>query len=109
MDHISEHINSTKHNIHSYDHMIKMIVNLSIKKSDNNGNSFPQLYRLHNSLLMRIIDTPEKYLSNFEGKYDTSKVQTSSVNSSSKLFSCSVREIYNRFHSAQKQSLVVKS
>ena len=47
--------------------MRKMIVNLGSKKDENNGNSYPQLPRPQNSLLMIIVDTSEKYLSNVEG------------------------------------------
>ena len=53
MDWISEHINYQNHKIHSYDLMRKMIVILGSKKGDNNDNSSPQLYCLHNLLLMR--------------------------------------------------------
>ena len=66
----------------------KMIVNLGIKKGKINNKSSPQLTRLHNSLLMRIFDTPEKDLSNVEGKAGTRKVRTSLVKSYSTLFSC---------------------
>ena len=37
------------------------------------------------------------------------KVRTSSVKSSSKLFSCSIRTIYNRVKCAQKQRLMLNS
>ena len=49
-----------------------MIVNLVSKKGDNNDNSSPQVTCQHNSLLMIIVDTTEKYLSNVEAKYHTS-------------------------------------
>ena len=42
MDQISEHINYSNHKINSHDQMIKMIVNLDIKKGENNDNSSPQ-------------------------------------------------------------------
>ena len=68
MAQISDGNNSTNHKIHSYDQTRKMIINLGSWKVKNNKNSSPQLTRLHNSLLMRIFDTPEKDLSNVEGK-----------------------------------------
>ena len=80
-------IRSTNHKTHSYDQMSKMIVNLGSKNFYNNDNWYPQLSRLQNSLLMSIVDTPEKGLSNVEGKYDTRKVCTSSVKSSQFYFS----------------------
>ena len=58
---------------------------------------------------MSIVDTTEKDLSNVEGKEDTREVHTSSVKSSSTLFSCSLRAIYIRVHRAQKHCLVLKS
>ena len=60
MAQISEHINSSNHKIHSYDEMRKMIVNLGIRKCKNNDTSTYELTRLKNSLLMSIVDTPEK-------------------------------------------------
>ena len=54
---------------------------------------------------MSIVDNPKT----FEGKYDMSKVRTSSVNSSSTLFSCSIHAMYNRLNSANKQHLMFKS
>ena len=77
MAQISEHINYTNHNIHFYGQMEKMIVNLGIWEGENNNSSSPQLSRIQNSLIMSIFDTPEKYLYNVEGKYDTRKVRTS--------------------------------
>ena len=82
--------------------MRKMIVNLGIKKGKKNYKFSCQLTRLHNSLLMSIFGTPEKFLSGVNGKYDMRKVRTSSVNSSSTLFSCSIRIMYNRVNCAQK-------
>ena len=64
MAQISEHINSTNHKIHYYDQTIKNIVNLGNKKGKKKDNASPQLSCLHNSLLMSIVETPEKYLSN---------------------------------------------
>ena len=66
----------------------KMIVNLGIKKGKNNNNPSPQLTCLQNSLLMSTVNTPEKYLSNVEGKCDMRKVRTSLVKSLSTLFLC---------------------
>ena len=79
MAHISEHINSSNHKIHSYVQMRKMIVNLGSNKGKNNESSYCQLTHLHNSLLISIIDTSENYLSNVDRKYDMRKVHTSSV------------------------------
>ena len=39
MAHISEHINSSNHKIHSYDQMRKMIVNLVFNKCEDNNSS----------------------------------------------------------------------
>ena len=85
-----------------------IIVNLGSKGGDNNYNSSPQVSRLNNSLLMSIIDTPEKDLSNSEGKSVTRKFLTSLVESYSTLFSCSVRAMYNRVNSDQNQRLKLK-
>ena len=74
----------------------KMIVNLGIKKGKINNKSSPQLTRLHNSLLMSIVKTPESNLSNVEGGYDMRKVRTSLAKSSLRLFLCSMRAMYNR-------------
>ena len=110
MDQISEHINFSNHKIHSYDKMSKMIVNLGSNKfENNNNNSSWQLTCLHNSSLMIIVNTPENGLSNVDQKYYMIKVRTSSVKSSSTLFSCSICIIYNRGNSAEKQRLVLKS
>ena len=56
MYHIGEPINYTNQN--KIDKMRKEIVNLGSKKCVNNDNYYPQLSRLHYSLLMRIVDTP---------------------------------------------------
>ena len=60
MAQISEHANYSNHKIHYYDQMIKMIVNLGIKNCEDNNNCTFQLNHTHNSLLMSIVDTPEK-------------------------------------------------
>ena len=106
MDQISEYINFSNHRIHSYDKMRNMIVNLGSKKGKNNNNHSPQLTRIHNSLLITIVDTHENYLSNIEGKYDMTQVRTSSVKPSSTLFLCSVRAMYNIIN---KKTLMLKS
>ena len=68
MVHINEHINSSNHNIHSYDQMIKMIINSGSNKCENNNKSTCQLSCLKNFLLMIIVYTPEKALSNVDQK-----------------------------------------
>ena len=62
MAQISEHINSSNHNIFSYDQMIKMIVNLGSKKCKNNNTFTCQLTRII------IVETPEKDLSNVDSE-----------------------------------------
>ena len=59
MVHISEHINSSNHKIHSHGQISKMIVNLISKKCKNKNNSTCQLRCLNNSLLIIIVNTPE--------------------------------------------------
>ena len=61
MDQIREKIYSSNHKTHSYDQMIKMIVNLGSKKVEDNNKSSTQLTRLQSLLLMSISNTPEKY------------------------------------------------
>ena len=46
--------------------MIKMIVNLGSKKDDKTDDSSPKLTYIHNSLLMSIVENPEKYV--YHGK-----------------------------------------
>ena len=82
----------------SYYQMIKIIVNLGSKKCENNDTSNFQITGLQNSLLMSIVKTPEKDLSNIDRKYDTRKVNTSSIKLSWTFFPCSIRAIYNRFN-----------
>ena len=91
MAHISEHINSSNHNIRSYDQVGEMIANLSNNKCKNNNNSTGHLNYIQKSLLTSIVDTPEKDVSNVDNKLDKRKVHTYSINSSSTLFSCSIR------------------
>ena len=62
--------------------MIKMIVNLGSNKCENDNKSTCQLSCIYNSLLMSIVDTPEKDLSNIDWKSYMIKVRTSSVKSS---------------------------
>ena len=85
--------------------MIKMIVNLGSNKLDNYGRCSPQLTHIQNALLMSIVDNHKT----FEGRSDLSRVCTSSVNSSSTLFSCSICAMYNRLNRAHKQRLMLKS
>ena len=73
-------------NIPSYDKIIRIIVNLGSKTVKNNDNSSLQHTHLNKSLLLRIIDTTEKYLSNVDSKYDMRKVRTSPINLSSNCF-----------------------
>ena len=109
MAQITEHINSSNHNIHSYDKMGSIIVNLSNEKYKNNSNSTYHINLIHKSLLMIIFDTPEKDVSNFDGKLDKRTIRTSLIKSSSTLFSCSMRAMYNRLYRAQNQRLMLKS
>ena len=76
MAHISESINSSNHNIYSYDQMSKIIVNVGNQRGENNDNHSYQITLLNNSLLMSIVYTPENYVSNVDGKYDMGKVRT---------------------------------
>ena len=85
------------------------IVNLGIKKWKNNYTSTWQLTRLHNYLLMSIIFTPAKDLSNVDRKSDMKFFCSSSVKLSSILFSWSIRAIYNRVNNYQKKRLMLKS
>ena len=80
MSKINEHVNFSNQKIHSYDQMRKFIVKWGSKKFESKNNSTCQLNNIHNSLLMSAVDTPEKYLSNFDRKQDMRKVCTSSIN-----------------------------
>ena len=106
MDKISEHINFSNHKIHSYDRMIKIILNLGSKRCKNNNNLTFQLTRLQDSLLMSIVETPEKDLSNPDCKSDIRKERTYSVMSSPTLFYSSIREIYDRVNFLKTKSHV---
>ena len=70
---ISEHINSSYQKNISYDQMRKIIVNLGIKKCENNNNSIFQFNQIKNLLLMRIIDTTEKDIPNVDRKSNKRK------------------------------------
>ena len=110
MAQISEHINSSNHNIHYYDQMGKMIINLgNIKCKNNNNNSKFHINHVQKYLLMSIVDTPGKYVPYIDSKLDRRKVRSYYINSSSELFSCSIRAIYNRVHRTQNQYLMLKS
>ena len=89
--------------------MRKIVFNLVSKKVDNDEKSYPQLSCLYNSLLIWIVDTPENHLSRVEVQVITSKVRTYSAKSLSKLFSCSLRKMYNIFHLYQRQRLMLRS
>ena len=106
---ISEHINYSNHKNYSHDKMRKMIVNLGSKKCEDNKNSTYQLNNIQNQLLTSIIDAPEKDVSNIDRKIGKRNVRTSSIKSSSTLFSCSIRAMYNRVHRAQSKRLILKS
>ena len=58
---------------------------------------------------MSIFNTTEKNVSNIDRKLDKSKLLTSSIKSSSTIFSCSIRVIYNRVHRDKNQRLMLKS
>ena len=96
ISHINERINSSNQKIHSYDKIIKIIVNLDNKKCENYDIYSCQLTNIQNQLLMSIVDTPEKDLYNADRKSDTRRVRTSSVKSSS------TRAMYNRVNFAKK-------
>ena len=88
--------------------MGEMIFNLGNKKCENNNNSTGHINRIQKSLLISIVDTPEKDVSNVDSKLDKIKVFTSSINALT-LFSCSMRAIYNMVHCAQNKRLLLKS
>ena len=75
MAQISEHINSSNHNIHSYDKTRNMIVNLGSKNGKNYNNSYWQLTCLYNSLLMSILTTLKRIYPMLIWKYDMRKVR----------------------------------
>ena len=108
MAQISEDINSSNRKIHSYDQTRNIIVNLISKKFADRNNPTCQLNHLQNSLLMSIVDTPGKDISKVDRKLDKRKIGTSSIKSSSTLFSCSISAMWNRVHCAQNKRLVLK-
>ena len=61
--------------------MSETIVNLGSKKCENNYTSSFKLTYQNNQLLMSIVDTTEKDLSNVDRRYDIRKVSTSLVKS----------------------------
>ena len=82
-----------------------MVVNIVSKKCEYNNNSTYQLNCLQNSLLMIIVDAPEKYVSKVDMKLDNRKICTSSIKLSSILLSFSMSAMYNRVHHAQNKRL----
>ena len=86
--------NSSNKINYSNDQMRKMIVNLGSKNRKYNDNTSTQLTRLHHSLLLIIVNTPENDLSNVDGKYNMRKLCTYSVKSSSTLFFYSIHCMY---------------
>ena len=59
-----------------------MIVNLGSNEGKNNDKYSCQLTRIHNLLLMSIVEIPKKYLSKVDRKSDMRKLRTPSVKSS---------------------------
>ena len=82
-------------------------MDLVSKKCGKNNNPSPKLTHMQNTILMRIVVTPEKYSSFDELKSVTIKVRTSSVKSSSTLLSFSVCAVYNIVRSAQKRTFII--
>ena len=68
-----------------------------------------QLNYLQNSLLIRIVDTPENDVSKVDRKLDKIKMRTSSIKSPSTLFSFSISAMYNRVHCDLNKRLMMKS
>ena len=101
MDRISEQSNSSNHKTYPHDQMVKIIVNLIYNKCKNKNNSTGHLNHIQKLLLMSIVDTPENDVSNVDRKFYRRKVRTSLIKSPSTLFSCSICEMYNRFHCTQ--------
>ena len=108
MAHISEHTNYSNHKILFNNKINKMVVDLGSKKGESNYNCSSQLTRLHNSLLVSFVNTIETYLSNVDRKSGMKKLHTSLVQSSSTIFSCSIRSIYNIVIHTKKQRLMLK-
>ena len=76
MDQISKHVTSSNHNIYYNDQMNKIIDNLNSKKCKNNNKSTCHLNQVQKLLLLSIVDTPEKYVSNFYRKAGKIKIRT---------------------------------
>ena len=106
---ISEHVNSSNNNIHSYYQMQKVIVKLSNNKCKNNNKFTDHFNQTQKLLLMIIVDSPEKDLSNVDRKANKRKIRTSLINPSSELFPISILAMYNKFHHAQNQRLMLNS
>ena len=66
MKQLSQHINSTNHQICSSDNIVHMIVDLFHMKGARNYDSSTKLTGEHNTFLMRNFDIPENYLSHYE-------------------------------------------
>ena len=86
-----------------------MVVNLGNNKCKNNNNSKCYINNIRISLLMSIVETSKKNVSNIDRKLYKRKVRTSSINSSSTLFSYSICAVYNRVHRSQNQRLMLKT
>ena len=84
------------------------VVHLGSNKCEDNNNSISQLNSFHNSLLMSIVDAHENDLSKVDRKIDKRKIHIYSINSSSTVFSCSIRAMYNIVHSNQNKRLMLK-
>ena len=82
MAQISEHINSSNQKMHSYYNMGNVTVNWSNKKCKNNNNSTGHINHIQKPLLMNIVDTPEKDVSNFDSKVDKRRIRKSLIKSS---------------------------
>ena len=89
--------------------MSKMIANFINNKWGENNKTTDRINQIQISLLMSILDTPEKTVSNIDWEADKRKICTSLIKSSSKIFSCLIRAIYNRVHCAQNKRLMLKS
>ena len=83
--------------------------NLGSKKCKNNNNSTCQINHIQFFLLISIVDTLEKDVSNIDRKLYKKQMYTSSINSSSTLFYCSIRVMYIIVHRDQNKCLMLKS
>ena len=70
---ISKHINLPNQHIHFNDKTGKMIVTLGGNNGKSNEIWSCQLTGIHNLLIIRILDTPEMYLSKVDLKSDMEK------------------------------------